>query len=365
MLKKEKKRAADAVSALEQQGHSLPKSSSSMSENGTSPSSGMSNGTTPMSNHQHMSDRAPSDRRWQSDQQKLQKEKEEITKAKICKIQFIIIISFYMKIVGEMSMGRQEAFEIFRRDYHHNQTIEENKALLKHKYAEAKSLGETVNQARTKINKLKTSIEQHRMSRVMQGLVNPDEPEADEMELEMKEQMENEKKRYKETFTKLRGLKTEIEHLQHLLEQSKVKLMKDFELWWAEQMTAVQEKQMLTKGGPTSQSKSAWRTPPITPNKHLLNSSQTSFTSTDVTEDQRPASRHHHNNQYYGEPRQPSLTSGYSSQESMTSSSSLRLRGSTSSSGSIPLTGDAQADADIMAFLKAREKLAKFAKKPR
>ena len=55
--------------------------------------------------------------------------------------------------------------------------------------------------------------------------------------------------------------------------------------------------------------------------------SQTSFTSTDVTEDQRPASRHHHNNQYYGEPRQPSLTSGYSSQESMTSSSSLRLRG--------------------------------------
>ena len=101
MLKKEKKRAADAVSALEQRGHSLPKSSSSMSENGTSPSSGMSNGTTPMSNHQHMSDRAPSDRRWQSDQQKLQKEKEEITKAKICKIQFIIIISFYMKIVDK------------------------------------------------------------------------------------------------------------------------------------------------------------------------------------------------------------------------------------------------------------------------
>ena len=28
------------------------------------------------------------------------------------------------------------------------------------------------------------------------GLVNPDEPEADEMELEMKEQMENEKKRW-------------------------------------------------------------------------------------------------------------------------------------------------------------------------
>ena len=30
-------------------------------------------------------------------------------------------------------------------------------------------------------------------------------------------------------------MKTEIEHLQHLLEKLKVKMQKDFELWWAEQ----------------------------------------------------------------------------------------------------------------------------------
>jgi hypothetical protein len=41
--------------------------------------------------------------------------------------------------------------------------------------------------------------------------------------------------RYKESFSRLRTLKTEIEHLQHLLEKSKVKLMKDFEIWFAEQ----------------------------------------------------------------------------------------------------------------------------------
>lgn len=40
---------------------------------------------------------------------------------------------------------------------------------------------------------------------------------------------------YKEAFNKLKELKTEIEHLQHFLEKSKVKLLKDFELWWAEQ----------------------------------------------------------------------------------------------------------------------------------
>ena len=31
------------------------------------------------------------------------------------------------KVLGPMSLGRQEAFEIFRRDYHSNQSIEDNK----------------------------------------------------------------------------------------------------------------------------------------------------------------------------------------------------------------------------------------------
>ena len=46
--------------------------------------------------------------------------------------------------------------------------------------------------------------------------------------------------RYKDTFNRLRTLKTEIEHLQHLLEKAKVQLMKDFELWWAEQAAQLQ-----------------------------------------------------------------------------------------------------------------------------
>ena len=41
-------------------------------------------------------------------------------------------------------------------------------------------------------------------------------------------------------------LKTEIEHLQHFLERSKVKLMKDFEVWWAEQSASVEVCNTLT-----------------------------------------------------------------------------------------------------------------------
>ena len=54
--------------------------------------------------------------------------------------------------MGELSTGRQEAYEIFKRDYEHNETIENNKAVLKQRYAEAKQLGEQVNKAKAKIS---------------------------------------------------------------------------------------------------------------------------------------------------------------------------------------------------------------------
>ena len=64
------------------------------------------------------------------------------------------ILSWFVDhLVGDMSVGRQEAFEIFRRDYYNNPTIEGNKHDLKQRYAEAKSLGEAVNKSRQKISK--------------------------------------------------------------------------------------------------------------------------------------------------------------------------------------------------------------------
>ena len=52
-----------------------------------------------------------------------------------------------------MSMGRQEAFEIFRRDYSRNEELDEQKAFLKKSYAEAKLLGELINTSRNKLSK--------------------------------------------------------------------------------------------------------------------------------------------------------------------------------------------------------------------
>jgi kinesin family protein 6/9 len=54
-----------------------------------------------------------------------------------------------------MSTGRQEAFEIFKRDYADNNLIEDQKKFLKKGYAEAKTLGEKINISRNKISWLR------------------------------------------------------------------------------------------------------------------------------------------------------------------------------------------------------------------
>nr|KAG5710763.1 hypothetical protein BaRGS_035165 [Batillaria attramentaria] len=112
---------------------------------------------------------------------------------------------------GAKGLSKQEAFDIFLRDYHHSQAIEENKQVLKQRYGQAKALGERLNTSKQRISDFS-------------------EEDLEEMEHGMREEMEREKIMYKETFVQLRTMKTEIEHLQHLLEKAKVKMMKDFEM---------------------------------------------------------------------------------------------------------------------------------------
>jgi kinesin family protein 6/9 len=57
------------------------------------------------------------------------------------------------ELVKNMSMGRQEAFEIFKRDYSGNEEIEDQKRYLKKNYSEAKLLGEQINTTRTKLSR--------------------------------------------------------------------------------------------------------------------------------------------------------------------------------------------------------------------
>ncbi|XP_076441935.1 kinesin-like protein KIF6 [Babylonia areolata] len=259
------------------------------------------------------------------------------------------------KILGQMSLGRQEAFDIFMRDYEQQQSIEENKHLLKQRYKQAKSLGERLNTAKQKINHFKEQAAQLRL----QGGYS--EEQIGQMEEALREDMENEKKNYKAAFVDLRTLKTEIEHLQHLLEKAKVKLMKDFEIWWAQQ--SAQNQATNGKAG----IRSAWNTPPITPPSRGGDSTSSTLNgsiggqqhySRDVgggdsdsqqSFSQRPPSGMRHS-------RSMAANLG-SIQRTPRDGTFTMNQGNASKAQEIPLTGDPEADADIMAFMKARQKV--------
>ncbi|NXT38465.1 KIF6 protein, partial [Pelecanoides urinatrix] len=143
---------------------------------------------------------------------------------------------------GKMSLGCQEAFEVFKQDRADNITIENNKQLLKQRFTEAKCLGEKLNEVRNKINHLKGEITQRHIQRAALAVSCPsEEPNMlDPVEEKLRMQIEEEKKSYKTMFNRLKGLKVEIEHLQLLMEKVKMKLQKDFEVWWSEEVINLQ-----------------------------------------------------------------------------------------------------------------------------
>lgn len=153
----------------------------------------------------------------------------------------------------------RRAYDYFRDKAKTNAALEENKALLKGKYSDAKRLGEQVNQSRHAIAYLKKTIEQLRRERAIDGIHDSqlDVPSAEEEE--KKEAIEKEKLVYKDSFDKLRALKTEIETIQRMLEVGRARLQADFDRWYDEALKQV-------AGDPpakatTRQTRSAWPTP--------------------------------------------------------------------------------------------------------
>ncbi|XP_070835582.1 kinesin-like protein KIF6 [Chaetodon trifascialis] len=238
----------------------------------------------------------------------------------------------HMKKDPQLSVGKQEAFETFIRNHEDHLAIEDNKNLLKQRSADARRLGEQLNAARNRINELKKQLVMHRAAHA-----HTEAEEVDLVEENLRKHIEQEKKAYKSTIGRLKALRTEIEHLQLLLERAKVKLQKDFQKWWSQDTFSEQESesdatarchtgsrcrtlQPSSPGTPGFRSFIPKSTPPLTavPAWHeSLDGRVTDFT---------PA-----------EWRAMSTA--------MLSSSSL------------PLTGDPHTDADILAFVRARQNL--------
>ncbi|XP_063353827.1 kinesin-like protein KIF6 [Pelmatolapia mariae] len=290
----------------------------------------------------------------------------------------------YMKIGPKLSMGKQEAFEIFIRDHEDHLTIEDNKSLLKQRSAEARKLGEELNEARNRITELKKQLDVRRRQRAAYGVMENhtgSEEEFDPAEENLCKHIEEEKKGYKSVVGRLKALRTEIEHLQLLLERSKVKLQKDFHKWWSQEASSLQE----------SESESATQSHTGTLNRTIQPSSPRApgFGALALSSTVRdsPAGRHLNPDPSISSVQElrsftpeskppasavpawqnkpvnrkvtdftPSPEWKYVNQWPGTKEF-LTLTSATVSSSSIPLTGDQQTDADILAFIRARQNL--------
>ncbi|KAM8779967.1 kinesin-like protein KIF6 [Rhynchonycteris naso] len=238
----------------------------------------------------------------------------------------------------EMSLGRQEAFEIFKRDHADSVTIEDNKQILKQRFSEAKALGENINEARRKIGHLKEEITQRHLQQVALGISeNMAVPTVgDLLEEKLRSQLEEEKRRYKTMFTRLKALKVEIEHLQLLMDKAKVKLQKEFEAWWAQEASSLQV------NSPAGNSLSHTQPFPQMPEPQHGRSLPPSSRSDVITRKILPSPG-------------PVLHSW----EQTSTHAPLDARTPERPMSSIPLTGDSQTDSDILAFIRARENILK------
>ncbi|XP_012575783.1 PREDICTED: kinesin-like protein KIF6 [Condylura cristata] len=229
----------------------------------------------------------------------------------------------------EMSLGRQEAFEIFKRDHADSVTVEDNKQILKQRFSEAKALGESINEARSKIGRLKEEITQRHLQQVALGISEniavPSKPDL--LEEKLRSQLEEEKRRYKSMFTHLKALKVEIEHLQLLMDKTKVKLQKEFEAWWVEEASNLQV------NPPPANSLEPMPESQLREPQHLSNRSCSDVNARKTLPSPLPIL-------HSQEPGSASTSPKDSPERPMSS---------------IPLTGDTQTDNDILAFIKARQ----------
>jgi len=166
---------------------------------------------------------------------------------------------------------REAAYEQFKRVYPDYPGISANKQTLKQRYAQAKSLGGLVNECRANINTIKAKIERIRLETGVDQLSEtPGMPSLNDADQSLRDELQSEKTRYKGLLGQLKSLKGEIEHMQHLLQNSKVKLQRDFETWLAEQAAEPRRQSEHQPAAATPepprrpQDVQAWRTPPRT-----------------------------------------------------------------------------------------------------
>ncbi|KAF4754479.1 hypothetical protein FOZ63_031633, partial [Perkinsus olseni] len=131
-------------------------------------------------------------------------------------------------------LDRQRCFEVFRKSIRRTETLSENKELLRKLCEEAKALGNEANAARAIVNREKDNIDKIRKRAVLLGHEGEELPVESEGEIRSCTRgIEKQTAVYKACADKLRGVRSDIERIQRMMEQGRKRLQKDFERWYA------------------------------------------------------------------------------------------------------------------------------------
>jgi kinesin family protein 6/9 len=263
-----------------------------------------------------------------------------------------------------------EAFKWFAGQHSGAGALQENKEVLRGKYNDAKVTAERVNAARTQIGHLKHKIEELRNERVVHEMMDneTDEHSAEALDLKIKQEeectaaIEREKAVYKQEYMGLKHLKTEIDHIKHMLAKARGRLQTDFESWYD-----------VMQRSPSTAT-------PTQPTTHPTRQQQQR--QQQVLVKQLGADRHSgltdHSSQIRGDDRveESKVTSGgiagglsdgarmnpdrqhvKSSYGGQQPAAQAESDGHGLDLSTLPLTGNQEADADIIAFYKAKQQL--------
>jgi len=167
-------------------------------------------------------------------------------------------------------------------------------------------------------------------------MTSQSEEDAKEEEDLIRKQIDEWKSKYSKSFQMLKSMKTEIDHLHHILNKSRVQIQNNFEQWWISQQQSKQAPQRSN------------RPPDSRPLESAVVSENHSHKPADHYSSSKYSSDQVLSSTLKSEPSHNNSVSSFVTPESSPAKS-------TYAQSDIPLTGDKDTDADILAFVKARQ----------
>ncbi|XP_028826135.1 kinesin-like protein KIF9 [Denticeps clupeoides] len=148
--------------------------------------------------------------------------------------------------------SKEEAFEDFKLELglEINCILKENKAVLIECRTKLKMLTDGVNAVKREIDSTTSMLQKSREHRQSRGeFLSEGEPVVEEAELALLLQLRELRTRYRHEYEELCRTRAEVNYCQNLVDQCRIRLLTDFEIWYNESFLLPEKVQVILKSG--------------------------------------------------------------------------------------------------------------------